>query len=118
MSLVETLHGTAAMTGVGAPWEAKGELTGEGKEGEGGEGGAARGAPWSGYLGSPVWSPCSWWLLLCSVLRVREEEHRKVEGEEKREKRTEEGKEKRKGIKNGKIFQTWKFLERKIKDNL
>jgi hypothetical protein len=38
MSLVGTLHGRAAMTEVGAPWEAMGELVGEEKEGEG-EGG-------------------------------------------------------------------------------
>jgi hypothetical protein len=30
------LHGRVAMAGVGAPWEAMGELAGEGREGEGG----------------------------------------------------------------------------------
>jgi hypothetical protein len=43
-----------------------------------------------------VQSPGLWWLLLCSVLRMREEEHRKVEGEENREKREEEAKENKK----------------------
>jgi hypothetical protein len=34
MSLVEALHGRAAMAGVGAPWEAPWGLTREGREGE------------------------------------------------------------------------------------
>jgi hypothetical protein len=45
--LVEALHGRAAMVGVGAPWEAMGELTGEGKEGEMLEG-VGRGWGWHG----------------------------------------------------------------------
>jgi hypothetical protein len=42
----------------------------------------------------------------------REEENSREEGEEKRGKRKEEAKEKRKGKKNGKIFQTLKFLKK------
>jgi hypothetical protein len=69
---------------------------------------------------------CSWgrhgqgWCLLrvCSVLSAAMLGRRK----EKREKRKGEGKgkkeKKRKEKINEKKFQTWKFLERKIKDNL
>jgi hypothetical protein len=45
MALVRTSHGRAAMAGVGAPWPAMGELTGEERNGVGEEegGGVARG---------------------------------------------------------------------------
>jgi hypothetical protein len=98
----------------GAHW--RGER-GERGGGEG-EGGSVVGADdWGGAMRWPCYrrrgfDPCLWWLLLCSVLRVCEEESRKEEGEEKIEKRNEEGKEKKKMEKMEKI------LKRKIKDNL
>jgi hypothetical protein len=53
-------------------------------------------------------------------LHVAVREKKGVRSKEKRRERKEKekGKGKKKRKKMGKIFQTWKFLERKIKDNL
>jgi hypothetical protein len=98
------------------PWPAMGsspEREGRGKgqrERERGWG-ATRGAVGAARGAGAVYSvrPCC----CCS----REEENSREEGEEKREKRKEEEEEKEEKEK-GKIFQTWKFPEIKIKDNL
>jgi hypothetical protein len=109
----------AAMAGVGASWEPWGaHRRGEGGGREEEAGGALLGAP-SGEGGAARSS----WLLVAAfhvlfVLNVRRKQQagrRRREGG-KREEKEMEGKEKEEKI--WKLFQTWKFLGRKIKDNL
>jgi hypothetical protein len=96
----------------GRPWV----LARRGRDGEG-EGEGERGA-WLGAMGEAVGGELSPWLL-CSVCSLTARVRKKTAG--RKEKRRER-KEKKKGTKkekekNGKFFQTWKFSERKIKDN-
>jgi hypothetical protein len=111
------LHGRAALSGVGAPWDGHGELRGEGEEGEGGGGegvqlGAAwgGGAPWEGWYGGAVGGTMGLQPLLGLLLYVR----RKEEGEEKGRKEK-EGKEKRKKEKNMENFPNLKIFVEKNK---
>jgi hypothetical protein len=98
----------------GRPWPssssmaamgARPETEGRGGGRRGGEGGAGGGG--STHGSSCVRSPC---------LYMKKKVGRRKE--KRRERKKEEGKEKKRKHKNGNIFQTWKFLERKIKDNL
>jgi hypothetical protein len=120
----------------GSPWEAamagveliEGshvELTGEGKEGEGGGRVGRRQGAWLGV----AWEAARGTMGLLLPLFVRaaaagcfvlnELDVRKERRKERRKRKEKEGKEKRKNKeKIWKIFQTWKFQRRKIKDNL
>jgi hypothetical protein len=95
--LIRALHGRR-------PWG----LTEEEGGGEGWGGCWGSRGPWGGVAPGGGLGPA---LLLRVFVHVRTVQHE--EEEMKREKRKEE----REG-KKGKIFQTWKFPERKIKDNL
>jgi hypothetical protein len=80
------------------------ELAREGKEGGGEEQGG-----WGRWLAAWGARPCC----LCSLWLMCE-----LEGKEKREKRKRRKGREKKRRKNGKIYQTRKFLGRKIKHNL
>jgi hypothetical protein len=98
-ALVRALHGRATMAGIGAPWEAMGELTREGREGEG-EGGTTGGAREAGapQRGASGWLRAASVLLLCVIYAVHE-----VKEGKKREK---------KKRKNGKILKRGNFREK------
>jgi hypothetical protein len=117
MSLVEALHGRVAMAEVGTPWPAMGELAGEGREGEGkGRGVGATGGGGHGgraTRGTGAARPVAPLFSLHVAVREKKGGRRR----EEREKKIRRGGKKRKG-KKGKNFQTCKFSERKIKDNL
>jgi hypothetical protein len=113
MTLVRAPRGRAAMAGVGAPWEAKGELTGEGRERGRGRGGWLGGMGHRGEAksGACLVRPCccAEKFMTVAYVGVAREEEEKEEREKKK---------KRKRMKRKKKKKYEKKIERKIKDNL
>jgi hypothetical protein len=106
----------------GWPWGSSPEREERGKgkrEGRAWLGERLGGAPWGGGRAARG-TGAARSLAPLFGLHVAVREKKGVRSKEKRRERKEKekGKGKKKRKKMGKIFQTWKFLERKIKDNL